>query len=65
MKCSPLTDRPIASRRIAVKTTERDTIMEFQSIPLENLTIPDQRPHHGATEADSLAASIRAQGVLQ
>ncbi len=41
--------------------------MEFQSIPLENLTIAKINARtHGATEGlDSLAASIRAQGVLQ
>ncbi len=41
--------------------------MEFQSIPLENLTITKINARtHGATEGlDSLAASIRAQGVLQ
>ena len=41
--------------------------MEFQSIPLENLIIAKINARtHGATEGlDSLAASIRAQGVLQ
>ena len=41
--------------------------MEFQSIPLENLTIAKINARtHGANEGlDSLAASIRAQGVLQ
>ena len=48
-------------------TTKEDTPMELHEIPLDHLTVARINARtHGATEPlDTLAASIRAQGVLQ